>query len=349
MIRFPLARRRAQLLSSLALLLLGAIAGAALAKPIKPPLELLYASPNLLVAGTLVEINPTGRLVFERGEVLNGAPQPPPQIDVRVSESVLADVVLGQRYIFAFANLHTDRNTVDRRLAANRLGASLLSSTGIEPALFRDSADVRAILEAGRTRKGRDSRSFMTRLLSALEGDDAQLRLLAAGEIALDADIRDRLGRAGQSAAARVARDAKAAPAVRSLLLQSAVQWPDQLGDWWKASALDLVTTTPVGGYPDRASDPASLVLVALELLDQHNVKVPASALKRWLHSPAPLLAEHAGSMLRRESPALERSAIREALADPRLPAQTRLFLNDHLRRLERQDAKAKARKDGSG
>jgi hypothetical protein len=84
-------------------------------------------------------------------------------------------------------------------------------------------------------------------------------------------------------------------------------------------------------------------------LLDQRNVKVPASALERWLHSPAPLLAEHAGLMLRRESPALERSAIREALADPQLPAQTRLFLNDHLRRLDRQDARAKTRKDGPG
>ena len=342
------ARLRARTLLLLALGLIAATAPA-LAKPIKPPLELLYSSPNLLVAGTLVEINPTGRLVFERGEVLNGEPQPPEQIDLRVSETLLADVALGQRYIFAFANLHTDRNTVDRPLAANRLGATLLSSTGIEPALFRDTADVRAILQAGRTEEGRDSRAFIGLLVRALDGDDAQLRLLAAGEIALDPDIRARLRRPGQSAAAKVARDAEASPVVRSLLLQSAAQWPHQLGDWWKAGALDVVTTTPTGGYARRASDPTGLVLVALELLDQRKVKVPATALKRWLHSPAPLLAEHASLMLRRESPVLERSAIREALADPQLPAQTRMFLNDHLRRLDRQEARTKARKDGTG
>lgn len=341
------ARSRAR---TLLLLALGLIAATpAFARPVKPPLELLYSSPNLLIAGTLVEINPTGRLVFERGEVLNGEPQPPEQIDVRVSESLLADVALGQRYIFAFANLHTDRNTVDRPLAANRLGATLLSSTGIEPALFRDTADVRAVLLAGRTEKGRDSRAFVDLLMHALDGDDAQLRLLAAGEIALDPDIRDRLGRSGQSTAAKVARDAQAAPVVRSLLLQSAAQWPRELGDWWQSVAMDVVTTTPTGGYPRRASDPTGLVLVALELLEQRKVKVPATALERWLHSPAPLLAEHASLMLRRESPALERSALRKALSDPQLPAQTRMFLNDHLRRLDRQDARTKARKDGTG
>ena len=45
----------------------------------------------------------------------------------------------------------------------------------------------------------------------------------------------------------------------------------------------------------------------------------------------------------------MERSAIREALADPKLPAQTRLFLNDHLRRLDLLDARSKKPKEGIG
>jgi hypothetical protein len=52
--------------------------------------------------------------------------------------------------------------------------------------------------------------------------------------------------------------------------------------------------------------------------------------------------------MLRRESPALERSAIKEALADSRLPDPTRKFLNDHLRRLDLMDSRVKARKGGA-
>jgi hypothetical protein len=331
-----------------ALFVLAAAAPSLPAKPVKPPVDLLYASPNVLVAGTLIEINPTGRLVFERGEVLNGEPPPPQRIDVRVAAPLLADVKIGERYIFAYASVHTDRNTVERDLAANRAGAIVLSSTGIEPALFHDTPDVRALLQLGRTGQGRASDAFVESLLRALEGEDAQLRLLAAGQIALDADVRDRLRRSGRTVTGKVARDATVAPTVRTLLLQSAAQWPRQLGDWWRPAALDVVTTTPTGGYAREASDPTGLVLVALELLNQHDVKVPAKALKRWLRSSAPLLAEHAILMLRRESPAVERPAIREALADPQLPAQTRLFLNDHLRRLDRQAASAKARKDGT-
>ena len=39
--------------------------------------------------------------------------------------------------------------------------------------------------------------------------------------------------------------------------------------------------------------------------------------------------------MLRREAPEQERSTMPAALADPKLPEQTRKFLNDHLRRLD--------------
>jgi hypothetical protein len=52
--------------------------------------------------------------------------------------------------------------------------------------------------------------------------------------------------------------------------------------------------------------------------------------------------------MLRKSSGQAERDAIRDALAEPDLPAQTRKFLNDHLRRLDVMDAKLKARKGGA-
>jgi hypothetical protein len=71
--------------------------------------------------------------------------------------------------------------------------------------------------------------------------------------------------------------------------------------------------------------------------------------LKRWVWSANPALAERASLMLRRQSPKLERSTIQQALADPKLPEKTRKFLNDHLRRLDRLDARSAARKDGTG
>jgi hypothetical protein len=39
---------------------------------------------------------------------------------------------------------------------------------------------------------------------------------------------------------------------------------------------------------------------------------------------------------------------VTDALSDPHLPAPTRAFLEDHLRRLDGQAAAAKAQKDGS-
>lgn len=113
------------------------------------------------------------------------------------------------------------------------------------------------------------------------------------------------------------------------------------------------MTTTPVGapanGYADEASDPTGLVLLALELLNQHAVEVAPDALKRWVWHANPALVERACLTLRREAPAQERTVIQQALADPRLPAQTREFLKDHLRRLDRLDAQSNARKDGTG
>jgi hypothetical protein len=84
-------------------------------------------------------------------------------------------------------------------------------------------------------------------------------------------------------------------------------------------------------------------------LLDKQGATTSPDALKRWVWSPNPALAERASLMLRRQSPALARSTIQQALDDPGLPEKTRKFLSDHLRRLDRIDAKSAAKKDGTG
>jgi hypothetical protein len=321
-------------------------AGNAHAGRVEPPLELLHAPGNMLVAGTLVDINPTGRLVFRRTEVLAGTTRPPDLVDVRVSTPALGQVKSGERYIFGYTLLRADPRNPSRAVL-NPDGAIILSSIGLDPALFRDTAEARAILKAGSSEKGRESRDLYGRLLKALAGRDRALQLLAAGEFAQDLELGERLreGR-GQHVVEKVVRDAAAPPDMRMTLLVAAHDRPADFGDWWADVAIGIVTTTPVDGYAGRAADPEGLVLTALELLDGR-IKVPPGALRRWVRSPSPPLAERASLMLRRESPALERSTIQQALADPKLPAVTRRFLNDHLRRLDRLDARSKARKDG--
>jgi hypothetical protein len=319
------------------------------AERVEPPLELLYAPGSMLVAGPLLDINPAGRLVFARKDVLGGKGRPPDAIDIRVPMSALQGMTIGARYIFGYSMLRTDpRNPT--RLAINPDGAVMLSSIGLEPALFRDTPQTREILKAGRSEHGRESRRLFELLLKALAGSDPALQNLAAGEIAQEPEFGERLREdGGQGTVEKVVRDAQTPATVRVTLLVAAATRPRDLGPWWQSVATDVVTTTPIDGYSTASSDPTDLVLTSLELLDKHAVKLPPDALERWIRSARPPLIEKASLMLRRESPARERSVVQQALADPKLPETTRQFLNDHLRRLDRLDAKSKARKEGSG
>ncbi|MEO6690288.1 MAG: hypothetical protein ABIS07_11605 [Dokdonella sp.] len=319
----------------------------ALAEHVEAPVELLYAPGNMLVAGTVVEINPSGRLVFERGDVLGGKGRPPEKIDVRVPKRVLDSAKPGERYIFGYSLARADARD-PTRVVANPNGAVLISSIGLDPALFKDTPAARELLKAGRSEHGRESRRFFDLLMKGFASGDRSLQMLAAGEIALEPEIGERIGASDRALIEKVARDAHTFPDVRASLLQSASERPAELGDWWQATSTDVVTTSPLDGYADEASDPAGLILLALEVLDKHAVKVAPDALKRWLGSSRTPLVERACLMLRRESPVLERSAINAALADSRLPDPTRKFLNDHLRRLDLMESRVKARKGGA-
>ena len=331
-------------------ILLGAFASTpACAERVEPPLELLYAPDNMLVAGSLIEINPAGRLVFQRKELLGGKTRPPEQIDIRVPASTLKAVRIGTRYLFAYSLLHPDPRR-PTRLTINPDGGVLLTSIGLDPALFRDSREVRAILNAGRDERGRASQHLFDLLLKALAGPDAALQNLAAGQIALDPEIGERLREdGGRAIVEKSVRNPHTPPNVRVTLLVAAATNPRDFGAWWQPAAVEIVTTTPVGGYSAQASDPTDLVLTALELLDQHAAKLPPDTLKRWVWNANPSLVEKASLMLRQVSPAQERSTIQQALADPKLPENTRKFLDDHLRRLDRLDARSKAQKQGAG
>ena len=315
---------------------------------VEPPVELLYAPGNFLVAGKVLEVDEqAGRIVFERKDVL-GKGRPPEQIDVRASASAIARVKPGGRYIFGYSLARADARDPLRTVADPR-GAILLTSIGLDPALFDDTPLARSILKAGRSEHGRESRRFFDLLMQGLAGGDASLQNLAAGEIALEREIGERLkDSSARALVEKVARDEHTPPNVRASLLKSAAERPGDLGDWWRAAALDVVTTTPPGGYSGHSSALAELILLALEELDQHAVAVPSDALSHWVRSPSPPVAERACLILRKHSASDERDAIRAALAEPELADRTRTFLNDHLRRLDIMDSKLKARKGGA-
>src|SRR5262249_17712700 len=162
--------------------MLALVALPAHAQTIDSPLETIYAPDSMLVAGKLADINPAGRIVIERKEVLAGKDKPPAQIDIRVPNAVLNDVKIGDVYIVAYSMFVRDpRKAVGQMVS--RDGARVLNSPGLEPALFRDTQATRAILKAGRSEHGRESRKLLDLLLAALPGPDRALQNLAAGEL----------------------------------------------------------------------------------------------------------------------------------------------------------------------
>lgn len=334
--------------ASLAIAALFSAAAPAIAEPIESPMEQMYADDAAIVAGPLVEINPVGRIIIERKDVLSAKAKPPDRIDIRVSKETLARLKVGDKLIVAYTMLRPDPRH-PTRLAINPEGAIALNAPGLDPAVFSDTPSVRAILKAGSSEHGRESRKLLDLLLAALGGSDPQMQALAAGQLSYGHDIDEKLRDADRDRIRDVASDPKSPWSVRSLLIEGASRQPKELGDWWRKAALDVVTTTPVDGYADKASDPVSLVLTSLEVLDRYAVTIPPDALKRWVWSPNPPLVERACVMLRREAPDQERSTIQLALADPKLPGTTRKFLDDHLRRLDRLNQRKQARKAGAG
>lgn len=321
---------------------------AARAERLESPLELMYAPDASIVAGKLIEINPVGRIVIEPKEILWGKTKPPEKLDIRIPNDVLNDVKVGERYVVAYSMFRRDpRKAVG--MVANKEGAVAIVSPGIEPAVFRDTPAIRAILKAGKSEHGRESRKLADLLLAALPGADAQLQYLAAGELAYEPELGERLTDTDRALMEKTVRDAKTPIRVRTVLLEAASRMPKTLGEWWRKAAIDIVTTTPVDGYSDKASDPVLLIMTAFDVLDRYTVTIPTETLKRWVWNPNPALVERVCVLLRREGPDHERSAIQLALADPKLPEATRKFLNDHLRQLDRIDERKRARKEGSG
>jgi hypothetical protein len=138
----------------------------AFAQKVDSPLELIYAPGNMLVAGTLAEINPAGRIVIQKKEILAGKDKPPARIDVRVRKDVLGGLKVGDAYIVAYSMYRRDPRKA-AGFVPNPDGALVLDSAGIEPALFRDTPAVRAILKTGRSEHGRESRKLVDLLVRA--------------------------------------------------------------------------------------------------------------------------------------------------------------------------------------
>lgn len=316
------------------------------AGPIDPPLELLHSSSSVLIAGKLARIDADGRLEFTVRDTLSGTPPQEYAVDIGFGSDVPADLRVGHRYIVGYTILIRDPHNRKHKLP-NPQGPTVLSSPGLEPALFEDSRALRAILRASDDEEGRESQELLDLLLKAIAGSEPQLQNLAAYELAYRPDLAARLDARGRTVLGTAAKDADARPAARSALLQASFHDPDRYGDWWRPAAQNIVTTTPVDGYIAQSEGLDALVMAAFGVLQAGEVDLPSDALVRWVGGVRPAISERALLMLRKQEPRLERSSIQQALANPALPTQTRTFLTDHLRRLDFMEKKLRESANG--
>lgn len=323
------------------------LASSAQAGPVEPPLHLLFSGQNRLVVGTVTEINPPSRIVFKRQEVIGDHDDVPELVDLLTEVSTVNNVELGDRYVFAFALIKRDKRAPGG-VILDKKSSMIISSLGVEPALFRDSRHLRAILDAADTEAKRDSRSLLDLMLKTLKRDDTQLRNLAAAQIALDADLGKLLTDKDRVFVGKVASDSAYTTAARSVLLQAAFLFPDLYGAWWLPEAKEVLATTPLDGYPEGAWDPTGLVLLAFGLVENPDVLLPLDSLARWLRSPQTLFRERSLALLASKFPGKERKAIEEVLNDPTLSAESREYLDDQMRRLDRQQADMAGHEQGT-
>ena len=314
------------LLAGIALLVL---AGPAWAAKVKPPSAIFGEATTSIVAVRFVEIGPTGRVVFKRLEKLSGGDEIPELIDVSAPIG-LPDLIAHQdTYLIAYTRFRREAE----RLIVNRLGAQLLVSAGMEPALWRDTPKAREILAWKAGDDAEKQRKRLPELVALLDASDPQFQNFAAAEIVLRPSLTKHLDAAARERLRAFARGQGGHVAARTRLLEAASQKLDGFDEpQWREIAQHVLAVTPT--RVQQTDGYASLVRFAFAVLENGRDVIAPGVLERWVASDNAALSEAALLALRREAPARELATLDATLALSLLPAGTREFLLDHRRRL---------------
>lgn len=319
-----------RILRSLACLgLLVGASGAALAAKVKPPSAIFGEATTSIVAVRFVEVGPTGRLVFRRVEKLGGNDEIPELIDVSGPAELPGLIDHKDTYLIAYTRYRREAE----RLIVNRLGAQLLVSAGMEPALWRDTKKAREML-AWNPGKGEEAqKQRLPELIALLDASDPQFQNFAAAEIVLRPSLTKHLDAAARERLRAFARGQGGHVAARTRLLEAASQKLAGFDEpQWREIAQHVLAVTPT--RVQQTDGYASLVRFAFAILENGREVTAPGVLERWVASDNAALAEASLLALRREAPERELAALEATLSLSLLPAGTREFLLDHRRRL---------------
>ena len=266
------------------------------------------------------------KLVFQ--PVGNDAGDSDP-IALRMPDFLLPRVSVGERYLVAFVRWARAPSNPEAKVAMAN-GPTVAIHPGLEPALLLASARNVEIWELLRS-ADRDRADYAEQLEDLLQHPDPQVAIIAAAEWINLSELRAGITPAVAAKIGKLAASGDVPAYQRAFLLNAAVQLGTTLGQWWQPLSESLLSESSVYGLSSYGED--SLLMAAMNAANQ--LALPAATLERWVSSENSALAEAALLNLRRNAPQREQAAIQAALEQSLLPAQTREFLNDHLRRLQ--------------
>lgn len=306
-----------------------AASGTALAAKVKPPSAIFSEATTSIAAVRFVEVGPSGRLVFRRIEKIAGNDDVPELIDLSGPAELPGLIDHDDTYLIAFTRYRREAE----RLIVNRAGGQLLVSAGMEPALWRDTKQARALL-AWKAGTGEDAqKKRLPDLVALLDAPDPQFQNFAAAEIVLRPSLTKHLDAAARERLRAFARGQGGHVGARAQLMEAASQKLDGFDDpQWREIAQHVLAVTPT--RVQQTESYASLVRFAFAVLESGRDVIAPGVLERWIASDNAALSERALLALRREAPERELAALDAALALSLLPAGTREFLVDHRRRL---------------
>lgn len=305
------------------------------APPLDPPSRALQSARNQVVSGVFFDQLADGRYRFREVEGIRGPDEAPAELLVRGPQWLAAWLLPGERYLFAYtAYIRNPR--FRKEVLVDTDGPRLLDGPGLEPALFAESDGLRATLLHPLDEAFLGSQAFLDALAAGLSSKDTQLQNFHAAEFALIGELR-------RSAQPGVVRAVKAVigerdghPAARATLLRVAAANEAVYSRAWLADAVArLLTQAPLLGYQQLQSGQGELIAEALRLEQAHALGVDIGLLERLVGCDSAAISEAALLAIRKRDPARENKALQEALKLTQLPATTREFLRDHLRRLD--------------
>lgn len=305
----------------------------AMAAELKPPLEALRHQNYSLIAAQRLEGPVTeGKIRVRVIERLQGDTTSPEEIDVIVQTGDAGRIQPGSQYLLFYSDVERVSLKVRKELR-NPDRRRILHIAGADPAVFSDTPEMRALFSPGHAEIER-SPEYREVVMQGMQSQDPDLVDLWSAEWAirftLFADIRPE----DVGLLSDLIEDPLQRPSARSRIVQASSERLQPGNETWLTASVGEVLKQINPAQLTESTGLSQLIYASLRVSQEYPGSSNIPQLEKWLRSTPPL-AENAALALRAISADLERESVELAIVDETVPQQTRVFLADHLRRLD--------------